>query len=929
MEQKQQRRAAKQFAEEWAGQGYEKGDAHKFWLELLRRVVGIAGASSKCKFEYFTPSGGYADCYIPDCKTLIEQKALGTDLDKLEERQGRMVTPFQQALSYASSFPLSQQPRFIIVSNFGTFRIHDRNKDDVENDYVEFPLSKLDEHFTQFSFMVDPATSRSALEEQVSMRAGELIGRFHKELLNCYIDPESEESKHSLNVLCVRLVFCLFCEDADLFEKDAFFNYLKTYPAEQMRGALKKLFRVLNTPDGKNGTRNERDPYDGDVNKFPYVNGGLFAEEVEIPNFTEELRHLLLVEASQQTDWSKISPTIFGGIFESTLNPETRRKGGMHYTSPENIHKVIDPLFMDDLKAEFNSILIEEGLTAKRKKSKLQAFRNKIGSLRFFDPACGSGNFLTETYICLRELEDDVLNALNDGQISISFDEGLSNDERVSLDQFYGIEINDFAVRVAKTALWIAQLQADRRSESLFNMDIDRFPLRDTANVFQGNALRMDWNDVLPSAECDYIMGNPPFIGHQWRTRAQQEDMDIAFQGCSKYGKLDYVCAWYIEAAQYISDRPIRVAFVSTNSICQGESVRVLWEPMFARGISIDFAHTTFVWNNEATDQAHVHVVIVGFSSNKHPVPAKTIFYADGPKPVAHINGYLVDAEDVFIASRGRPCNQGVPEMTKGSQPTDGGHLVLSAEEREELIRLHPNLSEVIRPYMGGREFINGGIRYCLWFQGARLADYNYPEIRERLRMVAEARADSPTASVREAAATPALFTQIRQPESSYLAIPEVSSERRRYIPVGFVDQSVIASNKLRFIPTDSKYVFGLLLSKAHMAWMRVVSGRLKSDYSYSPAVFNSFVFPECNEKERATIEQLADDVLKARALYPDVSLAELYDPDNEFIYPELMAVHKKLDTAVEAAYGVDFNGDEEKIVAHLFKLYAEKTAGE
>lgn len=921
MDQKQQRKAARQFAKDWKGRGYEKGDTHSFWLELLRKVVGVTATTTKCKFEYHAANGGFIDCYIPDSKTLIEQKALGVDLDKPEERQGRMVTPYQQALSYAESFPLNQQPRFIIVSDFGTFRIHDRDKQDPEHDFIEFALSDLPDQFHLFNFMLDPKTSRSALEEQVSMQAGELIGKLHKELLDCYIDPENPASQHSLNVLCVRLVFCLFCEDADLFDKDAFLNYLKPCSVDQMRPALKKLFKVLNTPP------EQRDPYDGDVNRFPYINGGLFAEEVEIPNFTENLRYMLLFEASQETDWSRISPTIFGGIFESTLNPETRRQGGMHYTSPENIHKVIDPLFMDALKDEFNGILIEPNLTAKKRKGKLKEFRNKIGSMRFFDPACGSGNFLTETYLCLRELEDDVLNALNDGQMAISFDDGLSNDERVSLDQFYGIEINDFAVRVAKTALWIAQLQADRTSEALFSLDIDRFPLSDTANVFQGNALRMDWNEVLSAERCDYVMGNPPFIGHQRRTESQQEDMDIAFKDCNRYGKLDYVCAWYIEAARYVENTRIHAAFVSTNSICQGESVRILWEQMFDRGVVIDFAHTTFVWNNEATDQAHVHVVIVGFSNSSSPLPTKTIYYLDGPKRVNHINGYLVDADDVFIANRGKPVNPGVSEMTKGSQPTDGGNLILSVEEKDALIEKYPNLSEVIHPYIGGREFINGGVRYCLWFVGAKLADYNYPEIRERLQAIADARNVSPTKSVREAAATPALFTQIRQPDTAYLGVPEVSSERRKYIPVGFVPAEIIASNQLRFIPTDSMYVFGLLLSKAHMAWMRVVSGRLKSDYRYAPAVYNSFVFPDANDEQRSEIEQLAQGVLDARALYPEASLADLYDPDNEFIYPDLISAHKALDAAVEAAYGVDFNGDEEKIVAHLFKLYAQKTA--
>ena len=926
MDQSEKVKAARQFAQAWKGKGYEKGDAQVFWTELLRDVVGMPRVSSNAKFEYRTSDGGFIDCLIPDSRVLIEQKGLNIDLDKPEERQGRMVTPFEQALAYAESFKQDKQPLFIVTCNFDTFRVYDRNaypKSELAEHSFEFTLEELAEHPEYLGFITDPANSRMEKEKAVSIKAGQLIGKLYDALRTQYIDPDSDDSRHSLNVLCVRLVFCLFCEDSrGLFPPDAFLNYLRDVPSENVRPALQRLFVALNTPKEK------RDPYDERVKPFPYVNGGLFEEECEIPNFTAEIKDLLLFECSQQTDWSMISPTIFGGIFESTLNPETRRSGGMHYTSPENIHKVIDPLFLDALHNEFNSIRIEEGITEKKRMNKLREFREKIGSLRFLDPACGSGNFLTETYLSLRRLEDDVMNVLNDGQMSIVF-ETEDNDKRVSLDQFYGIEINDFAVRVAKTALWIAQLQSNDESESILDISIEDFPLKDSANVVEGNALRMDWNDVLPADKCDYIMGNPPFIGHQWRSASQQEDMAIVFDGIPGAGKLDYVCAWYLLAARYISSRKIHAAFVSTNSICQGESVRILWEPMEKLGMEIDFAYPSFVWANESNDQAHVHVVIVGFSSIAHPLPPKRIFYVGSVIEAEHINGYLFDAESVFIANRGKPINKGVPEMTKGSQPTDGGNLILSEAEASSLIEKYPNLREVIRPYMGGREFINGQKRFCLWFEGARLADYNYPEIRERLQAVKEAREKSPTRSVREAASTPALFTQIRQPKSAYLALPVVSSERRKCIPVGFVNQEVIASDQLRFIPTDDMFIFGLLLSKAHMAWLRVVAGRLKSDYRYAPAVYNSFVFPKANEEQRKRIGELAQAVLDARALYPEASLADLYDPDNEFIYPELSLAHKNLDKAVEEAYGVDFNGDEEKIIAHLFKLYAEATEGE
>lgn len=924
-------KAAKQFAQAWKGRGYEKGDAQIFWAELLRDVLGIERASTFVKFEDRTSEGGFMDGLIEESGVIIEQKSLGVDLDKQEMRQGRMVTPFEQAQAYAESFPANAQPRFIVVSDFGTFRVHDRNaapRNEQAQTYIEFTLDELGEDPTLLDFIVDPAKARAKKEKRISIQGGKLIGELYDMLREQYINPDASESAHSLNVLCVRLVFCLFCEDAGLFPKDAFLNYLRNTPAEGFRLALKRLFAALNTPKEK------RDAYDTDLAPFPYVNGGLFADDVEIPNFTQDIKHMLLFDASQETNWSHISPTIFGGIFESTLNPETRRSGGMHYTSPENIHKVIDPLFLNGLREDFDAIMVDEELTERKKLNRLRKLHDKICDLRFFDPACGSGNFLTETYLSLRKLEDDILCILNKGQTEIVYDfenskdgeAGRNETKRVTLSQFYGIEVNDFAVRVAKTALWIAQLQANNESEMLLDLEIGDFPLTDSPNIIEGNALQMDWADVVPRDECNYIMGNPPFIGHQWRSPEQQRDMDTVFEGISGYGKLDYVCAWYILAARYIGDLDIHAAFVSTNSICQGESVRILWEPMIELGMEIDFAYPTFVWGNEANDQAHVHVVIVGFSSVKHPLPIKYLFYSDAIVEAAHINGYLFDAGDVFIANRGKPVNKGVPEMTKGSQPTDGGNLILSEEGANELLAKYPNLEAVIRPYMGGREFINGQKRYCLWFDGARLADYNYPEIRERLEAVREARKTSPTKSVQEAANTPALFTQIRQPKSAYLALPVVSSERRRYIPVGFVGQNVIASDQLRFIPTDDMYIFGLLLSKAHMAWLRVVAGRLKSDYRYSPAVYNSFVFPEASEQQQAQIAQLAQKVLDARGLYPEATLADLYDPDNELFYPELIEAHKHLDAAVEDAYGVDFGGDEQRMVDHLFKLYAEAT---
>lgn len=911
------KKAVRDFCDRWRDKGYEKGETQQFWLQALR-AIGYQHADDVL-FEHHLPSGGFIDVWIRDANVLIEQKSYGVNLDNYEVRQNKKKTPLMQALDYVDELPRLEQPRFVVTCNFGKFRVYDRDKwskSQLSDNAFEFTLDEFAEHPEYMSFITDPGNSRLEKEKQVSIKAGELIGKLYDMMREGYFDPDSEKSMHALNVLCVRLVFCLYCEDADLFVKDSFFNYLQNVPANQLRIALKRLFKALDT------NLNDRDPYDVDVKIFPYVNGGLFREETEIPNFTEESKQFLLEEVSAAIDWSQISPTIFGGIFESTLNPETRRSGGMHYTSPENIHKVIDPLFLDDLKREFAAIRDGEGLTPRRKKSALARFHAKLCGLKFFDPACGSGNFLTETYICLRKLEDAVLRELHEGQARLGFANEEDSGVRVSLSQFYGIEINDFAVTVAESALWISRLKANGETAMLLMVGEDDFPLRESAHITHANALRINWDNVLPASECSYIMGNPPFVGHQWRTLEQQDDMALAFEGYSKYGKLDYVCAWYAKSFAYLKGTRVKAALVSTNSICQGESVQILWGQLSERGLVIDFAWPSFKWINEASDQAGVAVVIVGFSdgeSNKD----KIIYYGESESHVKHINGYLVGYADIYIQSRSKPVNEGSPEMTKGSQPTDGGSLILNKISYDSLLSAYPELAAVVRPYMGGDEFINSRERWCLWFEGVDIERYKQiPEIQKRLDAVRETRLKSPTASVRKDAETPWLFTQRRQPVEVFMAIPEVSSENRQYIPVGFVDPYIIASNQLRFVPTSNLYLLGLTLSKAHMAWMRVVSGRLESRYRYSPAVWNSFVWPNSTFNQRMAIEACAQIVLDVRNSYPDKSLADLYDPTK--MPADLLAAHEALDKAVETAYGIDFNGDEEKIVAHLFKLYAE-----
>ena len=927
-------KAAKELATNWKGRGYEKGDSQVFWTEILRDIVGIKRVSSEAKFEYRTADGGFIDVFIPDAGVLVEQKSLGIDLDTPELRQGQMVTPFEQARAYAESFKADQQPRFIVVSNFETFRVHDRNahaRAEQASNYFEFTLEELGEHPEYLNFISDPANSRLEKQKAVSIKAGELIGKLYSALREQYLDPDSAESQHSLNVLCVRLVFCLFCEDSrGLFPQDAFLNYLRNVEPIDMRDALKKLFRALNTP------RDQRDPYDEKIKPFPYVNGGLFEEEVEIPNFTQDIKHLLLFEVSQQTDWSKIDPTVFGGIFESTLNPETRAHGGMHYTSLENIHKVIDPLFLDDLYAEFEAIHAEVDVTDRTHRRHLENFRSKLSSLRFLDPACGSGNFLTETYRSLRELEDDVLNDLYKGQTEIVF--YADDEDRVTLDQFYGIEINDFAVRVAKTALWIAQLQANNDSESMLDISIQDFPLIDSANIVEGNALRMDWNDVLPASECNYIMGNPPFLGAYSLTEAQKEDRKLIFGNSG--GILDYVACWYKVAANYMQNHEVHAALVSTNSITQGQQPEPLWKSLFDEGIHIDFAWTTFYWSSEASDPAHVHCVIIGFS--KIDEQPRRLFKSRENALVLcnNINGYLQAAPNWFITKRTHQIS-GMPEMFMGCKPT-GKPLIMEADEAEMLVKNEPQAEKWIRPFSMGKDFVDGEQRYCLWLVGITMDELSHlPLIEKRVEEIRDFRFASPKAATRKKADTPWLFDEIRVPTNNpYIGVPKVTSGKRSYIPMGFVENGMIPGDKLYFIDTDSLYVFGVLMSHMHMAWMRYSGGRLKSDYSYANTIiYNNFVFPNPTDGQKIMIEQAAQGVLDARAAHPNVSLAEMYDgispapleaseaeahKFDRFVFNDLADAHRKLDAAVEAAYGVDFQGDEEKIVAHLFKLYAE-----
>ena len=910
----EQKTAAKQFAAYWATRGDEKQDTQSFWLSLLRTVYGVENPAQFIQFEVPVKLDhvSYIDGFISETKVLIEQKSASVDLNRgYKQSDGTFLRPYEQARRYAGFLPHDQNPRWIVVCNFQEFQIYDMNRPNDEPETLR--LANLEKEYHRLQFLVDTGSTVVKKEMEVSLQAGEIVGTLYDALLKQYKDPESPETLKSLNALCVRLVFCLYAEDAGVFGSHGMFQQYLQNHIHDARRALIDLFRVLDTQP------ENRDPYiDEDLAAFPYVNGGLFADEdVVIPRLDENIVDLILHRASEDFDWSVISPTIFGAVFESTLNPETRRKGGMHYTSIENIHKVIDPLFLDDLRAELDAIKAIP--VDKTRDKQLRQFQTKLAGLTFLDPACGSGNFLTETYLSLRRLENEVIDALLYGQVILG---QVTDPIRVSIGQFYGIEINDFAVTVAKTALWIAESQMMQETEKLVRHTLDFLPLRSYANIVEGNALRMDWESVVPKSRLNYIMGNPPFVGHQWRTKEQAADLENVCKGMPKCGKLDYVCGWYVKAADYMQKTQVHAAFVSTNSISQGESVGILWKPLFAeKHLTIEFAYSSFAWTSEAKDTATVHCVIVGFTCGT----AQNMCYlyeSNRCRTVEHINGYLVDAPNVFIQSRGKPLTVGLPIMSKGSQPTDGGHLILSESERAEIVAAYPNASSFIKPFVGSRDLLNNDRRYCLWLKGVSPSSYrSIPPIVERLRLVARSRADSPTASVRRDAETPMLFTQIRQPDTNYLAVPEVSSENRRYIPIAFLTPNIIGSNKLYMVPDATMYMFGILISNVHMAWMRAVAGRLEMRYSYSPAVYNNFPWPTPTDEQKAKIEQTAQAILDARERYPDASLADLYDPAT--MPPELVKAHQQNDKAVMRAYGFDIKTTtESSCVAELMRRY-------
>ena len=917
----------KNFVERWRNHGDENSDTATFWLEFLKTVCGVEEPGEVIKFQKRTEFGntGFIDCYIPLTKVLIEQKGLKIDLNKkYPQSDGSLLTPFEQAVRYYGKLFYDEIPRWIIVCNFKEFHIHDMKKADPPEIIL---LENLEDEIEKFSFMVNinAKAPKEIREEKISQKAGKLVEKLKDSLNSRYKNPENDEdvnkkNERDLTVFCVRTVFLLYAEDSGLFERHQFHDYLVKYK-NAPRTALIGLFDVLAREE------KDRSPYiSDDLKNFPYVDGGLFGkkdkncvvtQDIEIPQLDGEPIELIINEMSEGFNWSDIKPPIFGAIFERVLGGE-RDAGGMHYTTLDNIHKVIDPLFLDDLNAELDNIF---AISNKREKTQsLIEFQNKLASLRFLDPACGSGNFLTESFISLRKMENKILNELHNLNPLIDFE------IKVSIFQFYGIEANDFAVAVARTALWISEHQMLKEAEDFTKKA--PLPLKEYDNIKEGSAMDKleglgwklpGWN--IPHENMLYIMGNPPFIGYSQQNEGQKSDV----RNLIGSGKVDYVACWFAVASEYLQDKNTKAAFVATNSITQGEQVSAIFRNLHKRfGIEIDFAYQSFAWDSELKDmKAHVHCVIIGFSTNP-PKLRKLYSTPDDFKLVENINFYLKPAPNFFVEARKDPiCD--VPPMILGNIPRDGGNLILTLEERDEIIKANPTAEKFIRPFIGAEDFIRRKPRYCFWLVDVNIEDIKkYPKVWDRVKRVKKFRLASTREATKRLAAFPSLFSEIRQPTQNYIVVPRHSSENRDYIPFGFMSHDVIAGDAVSIIPNANLYHFGVLTSRVHMAWTRATAGRIKSDYRYSNTiVYNNFVWPSPNKKQRAKIEATAQKILDVRAKYPENSFAGLYD--SLIMPPDLLKAHRENDSAVCQAYGFDRNISEEEIVEKLFEMLSMK----
>ena len=973
-------KSAIEFAAEWKDKGDEKQDSQKFWIGVLRNVCGCVAPEKVIDFEKRVKIGAtkFIDGYIAETKTIIEQKGIKIDLDAKEKQSdGEELTPFEQAKRYNDNLPFSERARWIVVSNFKEIRIYDMDSQEAvsQNSYQKILLKDLEKEYYRLQFLVDEKNENIRKEEEISIQAGKLANKLYDAFYKEYIPGEnakeyitkanpiglSADQLSSINILCVRIVFCLYAEDAGLFEtRTAFEDYIKSFNLPNIRDGLIKLFIALDT------TEDKRDKYDTLTKHFPYVDGGLFQDKsIEIPNFTQEIVDVIVNDCAL-FNWAEISPTIFGAVFESTLNPETRAEGGMHYTSIQNIHKVIDPLFMNSLREEFEEIIGSNhtmansadipvhrygNLSQKARNNALWELQKKIGALKFLDPACGSGNFLTETYLSLRRLENECIKLRLGKQQSALDILGDDFDIQVKIENFYGIEINDFAVTVAKTAMWIAECQMAEKTSEILGRELDFLPLKTAATIVEGNALRLNWKTLTPidenavteglfagfmseldGSEIDYnyIMGNPPFIGARIMKHDGERKKDIQeiFGKIKNVQDLDYVCGWYRKAAELIQDTKREVAFVSTNSITQGSQVPILWNVLFNDfNLKINFAHQTFRWENETLDKEHmaaVHCVVVGFSTFDRA--EKSLYLSDGNvKNVKNISPYLTDSSNIYVeAQKEALCD--VPKMNMGNMARDGENFSLTEQEKDEILKKYPKLSKWIRPLIGAEEFIKGKKRFCFWLNGITPKEVKENKfLYERVEAVRNFRLSSDAKTTQGYAKNPYIWAQIVQPDTDFIVIPVVSSERRRYIPIGFLTPDNIPTTQVQIIPNATIYHFGILTSNVHMAWMRAVCGRLEMRYRYSKEiVYNTF--PWCNptDKQKSKIEKTAQAILDARAKYPDSSLAELYD---ETLMPvELRKAHRANDAAVMAAYGFDTKMTETEIVGELFKMYEELT---
>jgi len=917
------------FANTWAGARSESAEKQTFWNEffeafgLRRRLVATFEEPVKnIRGQY-----SYIDLFWSGV-ALVEHKSFGKDLGKAESQAFRYIQDL------AREGRADEIPRYVIVSDFARLALHDLEPEDQLGlplfegrrvATVEFPLADLHRHIHDFAFIPGYKQHKFAEQDPINIAAVEILGRLHDAL------ESGGYTGHDLERFLVRILFCLFSEDTGLFERDAFRLYLenRTTPDGTDLGLhLARLFEVLDTPPDQ-----RQKNLDETLASFPYVNGDLFAEKLRFADFNRDLRNALL--ACCYFDWSRISPAIFGSLFQAVMQPKDRRQIGAHYTNERDILKVARSLFLDDLRAEFAARQKDKS-TGRR--ARLEEFHDKLCRLKFLDPACGCGNFLVISYRELRQLELEALREIFGKQTEMTLAE-INRLSRVDVDQFYGIEIGEWPARIAEVALWLMDHQMNLKVSEAFGQLYQRLPLKKSPHIHCGNALREDWKKVLPPGECDYVLGNPPFVGKKEQNAAQKADMAMLFGNVKGAGVLDYVTGWYRKAAEYIQGTRIRVAFVSTNSITQGEQVGLLWNELFSHfNVHIHFAHRTFAWESEARGKAHVHVVIIGFAA--FPAERKTIFEYENLQgephacPAANINPYLADARNVVLSKRTSPISN-APEISYGSMANDRrktdkgpGHLILDAEARAMLLRESPALKPYIRPFMGSEEFLNSTERWCLWLVDAPPGVIrSSPSVLRRVAAVREAREESNRAETKNLAKTPTLFGEIRQPKKSYLLVPKVSSEARPYLPVGFVKPDTIANGSALIIPNATLFHFGVLSSAMHVAWMRYTCGRMKSDYQYSSQiVYNNFPWPENpTVKQRDAVEEKAQGVLDARQRFPTATLADLYDP--LAMPPALVKAHQALDRAVDLCYRREPFETERQRVEYLFSLYEKLTA--